>query len=213
MFVFTANADIFGMDITEFWNRVKNLCKLNGITQQELSEKLGYGARNLEIKILRKSIPSLEDVYNISKIFSVNYDYLIDGIGEAEKAKEKFIVPLLNKKQEAEESKKEDYGFIKIPEDLRKYGNNLVMLYIESDSMTPTLRRGDIVISDTLGYCGEDIYIIKQEETYSVKRIVKDSGKYIIISDNKIYPVKEVSVDSVNTSVIGRVHYVMKNCD
>ena len=209
MFVFTANADIFSMDIIEVWKRVKNLCKKNGITQQELSEKLGYGSRNLEVKIARKSIPSLEEVCNIAKIFNVTYDYLIEGIGEEENSKKKFIVPLLNQTEE----KTEKSGYMELPENLKQYGEKLVMVYVNGDSMMQVLNRGDIVICDSCGYNGEGIYAVNHEGETFVRRAYKDSGSYILKPENRAYPGKEFPVDSEKSSIIGRVHYIIKNCD
>mgnify|MGYP002620980980 CR=1 FL=1 len=67
------------METHEFWKRVQKLCKENGITQRELSERIGYGARNLEIKIARHSQPKITEIASISKVFSVSCDYLVNG--------------------------------------------------------------------------------------------------------------------------------------
>ena len=195
------------MDMTEFWNRIKVLCKKNGITQQELSEKLGYGNRNLEIKIARKSPLNIEDLKSISQIFNVTYEYLIDGIGEGEKAREKFTVPVVNR------GETKAAGHIELPESLNQYGENLVMVYVETDSMQPILNRGDIVLCDKCGYSGEGIYALDQEKEYSVRRVFKDSGNYVIKPDNPVYPAKEIPVDSESSCILGRVHYILKKYD
>ena len=70
------------MEIKDFWNRIKKICKEKETTQQELSKMLGYGARNLEMKISRNSIPTIMELAKISEIFGVSCDYLINGESE-----------------------------------------------------------------------------------------------------------------------------------
>lgn len=69
------SAENLSMEITSFWERIQNLCKSNGITQRELSEKLGYGARNLEIKIQRNSLPNIAELKKLSEIFGVSFNF------------------------------------------------------------------------------------------------------------------------------------------
>lgn len=150
------------MDISLFWDRIKNLCKKNGITQQELSERLGYGSRNLEIKIARNSLPNIDELKKLSKIFNVSFDYLIDGIDGAKEAVEtekgKFFVPILNQKVSAGNGSMlnddEIVGYLAVPDSLKRYREKIAALHVDGDSMEPTLRRGDIVVCDACGYSG-----------------------------------------------------------
>ena len=210
------------MDITLFWDRIKILCKKNGITQQELSEKLGYGTRNLEIKMARNSLPNIEELKKLSEIFAVSFDYLIDGIENAKEIvsgdKNKFFVPVLNQKLSAGygqylQDEPKIIGYMEVPRYLKQYGENLGLLYVDGDSMEPTLRRGDLVLCDSCGYSGEGLYAIIRDGDGYVKRVYKDSGKFVIKSDNPMYPQKEEPQDSQNIGIVGRVHYVIKHVD
>lgn len=208
------------MEITAFWDRIKDLCKKSGITQQELSKKLGYGSRNLEVKIARGSLPGIEDLKKMSEIFSVSFEYLIDGTGEPNgiSRKEKFFVPVLNQKASAGygqylQDNPEVAGYMEVPRSLKQFGENIGAIYVEGDSMSPTLRRGDWVIADSCGYSGEGIYVLIRDGDLFVKRVYKDSGKYIIKSDNPLYPTKEEPVESDNIGIVGRVHHVLKSLD
>lgn len=207
------------MDITSFWERIKILCKQNDITQQELSEKLGYGNRNLAVKIARNSFPNIEEVKKISEIFKVSFDYLINGDDTKTISNEpKFFVPVLNQKLSAGFGQlvpdtPEVAGYMEVPRYLRYYGENLGLLYIIGDSMEPTLRRGDLVLCDSCGYDGEGLYAVRYCGDFYAKRILKKGDKYIIISDNKSYPLLEEPVASDDISIVGRVHYIIKKCD
>lgn len=208
------------MEITAFWNRIKELCKKHGITQQELSKKLGYGNRNLEVKIARNSLPNVAELKKLSEIFDVSFEYLIDGTGESSQVaeKEKFFVPILNQKASAGYGQYlQDYpevaGYMEVPRQLKQFGENLGAIYVDGDSMTPTLHRGDWVIADSCGYSGEGIYILIRDGDLYVKRVYKDSGKYVIKSDNPLYPAKEEPVESQNIGIVGRVHHVIKSVD
>ena len=222
--MFSGNfSDNLGMEIDLFWERVQKLCKKNGITQRELSERMGYGARNLEIKIQRNSLPNVEELKKLSDIFNVSFDFLIDGLETAEKTvalkdDNKFFVPVLNQKLSAgygqylqEEPK--IIGYMEVPRYLKQYGEKLGLLYVDGDSMEPTLRRGDLVLCDSCGYSGEGLYAIIRDGDGYVKRVYKDSGKFIIKSDNPMYPTKEEPQESENLGIVGRVHYVIKHID
>lgn len=194
-----------------FWERIKVLCKSNGITQQQLSEKLGYGARNLEIKIARNSVPTMLELKGFSEIFDVPFNYLIDG--KPFSKREKFFLPILNQK-ESKDIESNPISYLEVPEKLREYGDNLVALNIDGDNMQPTLNRGDMVICDTCGYDGEGLYAISSDTEASVKRVYKDSGKTVIKSDNQLYPTKELSAESESQpTIIGRVRYILKYCN
>lgn len=210
------------MDIALFWQRVQNLCKSNGMTQRVLSEKLGYGARNLEIKIQRNSAPNIEDLKKLSEIFDVSFDYLIEGLEEnlkqVVKDSSKFFVPVLNQKLSAGygqylQEEPQVIGYMEVPRYLKQFGENLALLYVDGDSMEPTLRRGDLVLCDSCGYSGEGLYAIMRDGDGYVKRVYKDSGKFIIKSDNPLYPTKEEPQDSQCLGIVGRVHYVLKHID
>ncbi len=211
------------MDNALFWERVKYLCKKNKISQQKLSELLGYGLRNLETKISRNSLPNIEEVKKMTEIFSVPYEMIVDGEGIGSyalmpKDKSKFFVPVLNQKLSAGygqylQEEPQVIGYMEVPRYLKQFGENLALLYVDGDSMEPTLRRGDLVLCDSCGYSGEGLYAIMRDGDGYVKRVYKDSGKFIIKSDNPLYPTKEEPQDSQCLGIVGRVHYVLKHID
>lgn len=68
--------------IVDFWNRIKELCIKNCISQKELSIKLGLSSRTLEGQIFKKANPDLDELVNMSNYFNVSLNYLITGSSE-----------------------------------------------------------------------------------------------------------------------------------
>ena len=197
------------IDSFGFWKRVQKLCRQKGVLQKQLSETLGYGLRNLDLKISRGSVPSIEELKRLSNYLGCSYAYLIDG-GE-EKNRPTFCVPIFNKR--TADTNNEVTRFVAVPDSMRIYGDKIAAVYVSGDSMEPMLRRGDMVFCDTCGYEGEGIYVIQSGgETY-VRRVYKDLGKYVIKADNPLYPQKIEPLESASIKVVGRVHYTIKRCD
>jgi phage repressor protein C with HTH and peptisase S24 domain len=122
-----------------------------------------------------------------------------------------FVVPLLDQRlsagpgaalPEADEVK----ALIPVPGYLRQYGENIAALTVDGDSMEPTLRRGDMVVCDSLGWSGEGIYAVRMGGSGFVKRITKRPGKVVVLSDNPKYPPQEEPEGSEDFTIIGRVH-------
>ena len=133
---------------------------------------------------------------------------------QSQEAKDGFIIPILDQKLSA------GYGsdlpdndrptaYISVPRFLAKYGTNLAALYVEGDSMEPTLSRGDMIVCDSCGWSGEGIYAIQMEGSGFVKRLSRKPGKLVVISDNPIYTSYEVPFESDDIRIIGRVHGVL----
>lgn len=204
------------MEASTIWDRIKALCRKNGISQHDLSEMLGYGPRNLEVKIARNSYPNALELSRFADIFKVSCDYLLSG-SDDENMSKKFFVPVLNQELSAGKGQllndDEITGYIAVPDALRSFGENIAALSVSGDSMEPTLRRGDMVVCDSCGYDGEGLYALQMDGDGFVKRVYKDSGKFVIKSDNPMYPVREEPVGSDGIKIVGRVHYIIHRCD
>ena len=129
-----------------------------------------------------------------------------------------FIVPLLDQRLSAGSGaplpeRDETSALIPVPAYLSRYGDKIAALTVDGDSMFPTLSRGDIVVCDSFGYSGDGVYAIRDvgEKRGFVKRIAKESGKFVIISDNKFYEKREVLGEDIE--VIGRVHCAIKKVE
>ena len=200
---------------SEFWERVTSLCRERGVRLNSISTELGYNERTLMVKKTTRSLPDKDRIDRMAQILGVTPEYLINGDGAAAGDGGKFFVPVLNQKLSAGRGQplpgeEEITGYMELPPSLRQYGRNLAVLHVEGDSMEPTLSRGDMVACDTLGYDGEGIYAIRRDGDGYVKRIERDAKNWLIISDNKHYPVKTEPVTSESLVIVGRVRCVVR---
>ena len=87
------------MDIAIFWEGIKKLCKQHGITQRELSVKIGKSAHTIETQMFRGTVPDAHEINQIAKVFGISPgDLLInnfDGITR-DIPTNAFVVPILD---------------------------------------------------------------------------------------------------------------------
>lgn len=90
----------------------------------------------------------------------------------------------------------------------KKSSDGIYLVNVPTDSMEPTIRKGDIVFLDTKvnAYSGDGIYAFAIDGALFIKRIQKMiGGGYRMISDNEIYPPEQISDDVCeNAKFIGR---------
>ncbi len=132
--------------------------------------------------------------------------------------KDGFIVPILEQGLSAGKGQPlpdDDVpvGYISVPKELKRYGDKLAALYVNGDSMEPTLQRGDLVVCDSCGWDGEGIYALRMDGCGYVKRLARKPGKLVVISDNPKYEAWEEPSESQAVDIIGRVHYTLKHVD
>ena len=90
----------------------------------------------------------------------------------------------------------------------KKSSDGICLVNVPTDSMEPTIRKGDIVFLDTKvnAYSGDGVYAFAIDGALFIKRIQKMiGGGYRMISDNEIYPPEQISDDVCeNAKFIGR---------
>lgn len=91
----------------------------------------------------------------------------------------------------------------------KKSANGICLVNVPTDSMEPTIRKGDIVFLDTKvnAYCGDGIYAFAIDGALFIKRIQKlVGGGYRLHSDNKEnYDPQDISEDICQSAnFIGR---------
>ena len=129
-----------------------------------------------------------------------------------------FVIPILDQSLSAGKGQllpdsDVSTGYIAVPKELKRYGNNLTALYVNGDSMEPTLQRGDLIVCDSCGWDGEGIYALRMDGCGYVKRLARKPGKIVVISDNPKYEAWEEPAESQAIDIIGRVHYTFKHVD
>ncbi len=201
-----------------FWDRFEKALKDNNITASELSRNLGLASSVIYAWKMRNSVPRADIAVQVAKELNTTVEYLIDGT-ETEiidgKTKNTFLVPVLNQELSAGKGDilpEEDFiqALVKLPAFLREYGENLAGLYVHGDSMEPTLKNGDLVICNSLGWDNEEgLYAVRFNGNGYVKRIQVGAGKIIISSDNPKYKPIEEPIESENFEVIGKVLLIL----
>jgi phage repressor protein C with HTH and peptisase S24 domain len=87
--------------------------------------------------------------------------------------------------------------------------DNLALMRVEGDSMTPTLLNGDLVMVDIASIeasLEDGIYAVLTNERLQVKRIAVDpsNDQISILSDNILYPAWD-GLDRNSIDIVGRV--------
>ena len=129
-----------------------------------------------------------------------------------------FVVPILDQSLSAGKGQllpddDNPIGYIAVPKELKRYGNKLAAIYVNGDSMEPTLQRGDLVVCDSCGWDGDGIYALRMDGCGYVKRLARKPGKLVVITDNPIYETWQETTESEAVSIVGRVHYALKHVD
>jgi phage repressor protein C with HTH and peptisase S24 domain len=202
-----------------FWSRFEEALSENKITASELSRNIGIASSVIYAWKMRDSIPRADVAVKVAEQLNTTVEYLINGTNPEfinQKRKNSFLVPILNQELSAGKGEilpEDDFvkGLIELPSFLREYGQNIAGLYVHGDSMEPTLKNGDLVICNSLGWDNEEgLYAIRFNGNGYVKRIQVGAGKIIICSDNPKYKPIEESVESDNFEIIGKVLLILK---
>ena len=83
--------------------------------------------------------------------------------------------------------------------------DGISLINVPTDSMVPTINKGDIVFVDTKVnyYTGEGVYFFLLNGGAYIKRLMKlPTGVYQAISDNSVYPDFDISDELFDTAVI-----------
>ncbi|MDD2164754.1 S24 family peptidase [Glaesserella parasuis] len=87
----------------------------------------------------------------------------------------------------------------------RKSSNGIEMITIPTDSMAPTINKGDVVFIDTTinYYDNEGVYIFAIDDEVYIKRLQKiPGGVYRALSDNKTYEPFDIKREILDTAII-----------
>lgn len=87
----------------------------------------------------------------------------------------------------------------------KKSVDNVYLITVPTDSMAPTINKGDLVFVDTKidYYDTEGIYIFSLNGDLYIKRLMRlPTNVYKAISDNKLYPEFDISDELFNTAKI-----------
>ena len=84
---------------------------------------------------------------------------------------------------------------------------DLKALRVSGDSMSPTVKDGDLVVCGVDGWQGDGLYVYLAQNFPCVKRLILLPDGYQIMNDNKIYPTWTCKTDEIE--IVGRVYYTL----
>ena len=202
------------MEAKIFWTKVKQ--RLSEMNKQQgwLSEQTGIILQSIRDQISKQRLPSLDDTMKILNALELTWEEF-ELYPEKRLKPDNFVIPVMDQVFSAgrgqfvpEEDTVKDY--ITLPKNLQRYADNLAAVYVRGDSMEPTLFNDDIIVTDNLGYDGEDgIYTILYKGSGYVKRLQRTFDGIKIISDNKHYEPMNVTAENEDFKIIGRVRCVL----
>lgn len=203
-----------------------------GLNVKQFAESLDMEPTTVSSIEAGKREPSKEVLYNLAVKYAISLNWIFTGEGEKSLPKSlvpemvlretfgngAFRIPVLDQSLSAGKGQflpdnDVSTGYIAVPKELKRYGNNLTALYVNGDSMEPTLQRGDLIVCDSCGWDGEGIYALRMDGCGYVKRLARKPGKIVVISDNPKYEAWEEPAESQAIDIIGRVHYTFKHVD
>ena len=202
------------MEAKTFCTKVKQRLSEMNKKQGWLSEQTGIILQSIRDQISKQRLPSLDDTMKILSALDLTWEEF-ELYPEKRLKPDNFVIPVMDQVFSAgrgqfvpEEDTVKDY--ITLPKNLQRYADNLAAVYVRGDSMEPTLFNDDIIVTDNLGYDGEDgIYTILYKGSGYVKRLQRTFDGIKIISDNKHYEPMNVTAENEDFKIIGRVRCVL----
>ena len=202
----------YGLTEELFWQEVKTRLKNMGKNQEWLCDKTGILLGTLRNRISQNRYPTMDEAIKIAEILDMSFDNFgelalkgsanaqnVPVFDEAFSAGHGQFVPDMAAVKE----------YVECPKDLLNIKVHIIAAYVRGDSMFPTFHNDDLIIFDTLGYDNTDgLFTIFYNGSGYVKRLMKIPTGIRVISDNPVYPPFEVSKDSEDLQIIGKVRYV-----
>jgi len=201
------------MQFEDFFHRVARATEIN--TQRQLADILGVGAAAITLA-KKRGVPASWSL-KIASVFGINPNWIQTGQGPVYQAGREgtFFVPRVSARACAGGGSLDvrDNIVDEVPfatDWLRKKGHpeNMVLMEIMGDSMSPELEEGDHILVD-LGQkriTGRVPLVLGLEEGMQVKRVESAPGVVILLSTNPRYPSITLRGDEVDSlRIIGRV--------
>ena len=203
--------------------RLSYLMTQTGTTITKLQDVAGVSYEMARRYTLGTATPRDNKVEKIAEYFQVSPSYLKYGQGKAPEKTTTLSTELVTTQQDNEHRHRIDYLDVYLaagisgiensdyPEIIstlflsdegmarfvgKRSSQGVSIVNVPTDSMEPTIRKGDIVFIDTTINCyiGDGIYAFSINGELYIKRIQKlMSGGYRMISDNQAYPPEIIS--------------------
>lgn len=212
--------------------RIEQLLAEKGWNQTDLAKKLGVTPQAVQ-QWLRDDAPTAPSAKRIKKMAEISgypthwfsmsdeevqkNDYIISNMSATPNDEHCYKIELLDVKAKAGIGGVINNEYPDVIQSIyfsldglleivgRKTDNGLYMITVPTDSMSPTIEKGDVVFIDTnvKSYLGEGVYIFAIDNEVYIKRLQKiPGGTYKALSDNKNYDPFDISQDVFADAIV-----------
>lgn len=208
-------------------DRMKHLRKELGLSQQEISNTLGCKVGKIkQIESGSTATLSFADAKLLKQKYRINDEWIRFGNGEVFTnltlddlmSLEKDLVDLpiasipyyenIYSLDKNKHNKNKHNNYIVIPKKLLNDDDNLSACVVDSDCMSPTINRNDLLIinSNKIDFIDSKVFIVKYEDIFYIKRIFRmPKNRVILKCDNTNYP--DINIDINELNIIAQVMY------
>lgn len=201
------------MSTSTLQDRIKLALEKSGLSKTDLWKGCGVSSGTVTtwVKGPNQTISGV-NLMNAAKVLGVNPDWLATGRGNMSSAKEtssqlddESTTIEISNPSHSKSIKSIKFSLDWIRERVAGANQNqLSIVFISDDSMSPTLTQGDFIIinSNIRKFSNDGIYIINNNSGSFIKRIQKLlDGSYLIKSDNPSYEpqsIKAIDLSEIN---------------
>lgn len=188
--------------------QIKQLRKLNNMTQKELADKLSLTPKAISFYEKEQRFPSKDILLKMSKIFEVSIDYILGNDSQETKG---IMIPVLGRVSAGIplETVTDILDYEEIPKEWASKGEYFA-LKIKGDSMFPRIVENDVVIvkkqSDVDS--GDIGVVLINGEDATVKKIkTVDSGIFLIPLNQLYEPIfyTNEDIEKLPISILGKM--------
>lgn len=216
--------------MTTLAERLTSIMSEKGLSQAELARMTGLKQPSV-FKIVSGQTLNPKNIVEIATALGVDVNWLKTGEGEPNAQgsiisslvstdsdeHHRFRVDYLDVQAAAGHSGIENVDYPEVIQSIyfskeglleivgKSTNDGISLINVPTDSMVPTINKGDIVFVDTKVnyYTGEGVYFFLLNGGAYIKRLMKlPTGVYRAISDNSVYPDFDISDELFDTAVI-----------
>ncbi|MFP4392806.1 MAG: S24 family peptidase [Desulfohalobiaceae bacterium] len=201
------------MKFQDFFHRVSQTTEIS--TQKDLAELLGVGPAAITLA-KRRGVPRSWSL-KIASIFHLNPAWLETGQGPVHQPRGEttFFVPQISAKAcagggsfQVQDNIIDEIPFSRPWLNHKGSPQNMVMMQVVGDSMSPELEEGDNILVDLSQNQLQDqaLYLVGLEETLQVKRVQSSKGVVLLLSTNHRYPPLTLQGEEIESlRILGKV--------
>lgn len=195
-------------------NRIKELRKEFGYTQQDLAEKLDSSKSVIGLYENETRKPSLEVLLKLSDIFDCSIDYILCKNDSRKTNMHLYLIPVVGKIAAGQPILATQYIERLLPVDPAVYGlegpEDLFYLKVSGQSMNLKIKNGDYALIRKQDYAEDGdivVAIVNSDNEATLKRYKKLNEQFVLLEPMSNDPsIEAITVDLKNTKfqIIGK---------